>query len=129
MPQQVNNGAMILCTMGVAPASLVVLPAAKVLAESQPAATIMDFAPMTNIPTFGMCNTMSNPVVAAATAAKLGVFTPAPCVPATAAPWTPGASTVMIGNKPALDSTSTCMCTWGGTISVSYAGTTKTNIP
>ena len=129
MAQQVVNGALMTCTMGVAPASLIVLPTAMTNAETQPAATIMDFAPMTNIPTFGMCNTMSNPVVAAATAAKLGVFTPAPCVPATTAPWTPGASTVMIGNKPALDSTSTCMCMWGGTISVSYAGTMKTNIP
>ena len=45
------------------------------------AANIQAFAPMVNIPTFGMCGTMSNPVVAAATAAKLGVFSPAPCVP------------------------------------------------
>jgi hypothetical protein len=129
MPQQVDNGAVIMCTMGIGPGTLVVLPAAQVLAEGQPAATIMDYVPMTNIPPFPLCQAPANPTVIAATAAKLGVFSPAACVPATAAPWTPGASTVMIGNKPALDNASTCMCMYGGTISISYAGTSKTTVP
>jgi hypothetical protein len=77
---------------------------------------------MVNIPTFGMCGTMSNPVVAAATAAKLGVFSPAPCVPATASPWTPGAAKVMINDQPALHSGCTAMCTWGGVITISDPG-------
>ena len=39
-----------------------------------PAANIMDHVPMVNIMPFGMCITPSNPAVAAATAAALGVL-------------------------------------------------------
>ena len=66
--------------------------------------------------------TMSNPTVAAATAAKLGAFTPAPCVPVTTSPWTPGATKVMVDGQPALHSGCTTMCAWGGVISISSPG-------
>jgi hypothetical protein len=129
MPQQVSMGAMLMCSFGVAPSSLVVLPQNRVLAEGPPAANIMDHIPMVNIMPFGMCTSPANPTVAAATAAALGVLTPMPCIPATAAPWTPGAPTVMIANMPALDNTSTCMCNWGGVVTVSFPATVKTMIP
>lgn len=129
MPDQVSMGAMLQCTFGVAPSSLVVLPKNKVMAEGPPAANIMDHIPLVNIMPFGMCNSPSNPTVAAATAAALGVLTPMPCIPATAAPWVPGAPTVMIGFMPALDNVSKCLCTWGGAISVTNPATVKTNIP
>src|SRR5215471_3490 len=57
-----------------------------------------------------------------ATAAALGVLTPIPCMPVIPAPWTPGALTVMLGNMPALDNTSICMCAWGGVISITFPG-------
>lgn len=120
---------MMSCSFGVAPSALVVLPANKTMVGGPPAANIMDHKPMVNIPTFGMCNTPSNPAVAAATAAALGVLTPMPCVPATAAPWAPGSATVMIGNMPALNNSSKCMCSYGGVISISNAGQATTNIP
>ena len=106
MAQQVVMNAMLKCSMGMAPSSLIVLPLNKVMCGNQPAANIMDHVPIVNIAPFGMCQSPANPVVAAATAAALGVLTPMPCVPATSAPWAPGAPTVMIGNQPALDSTS-----------------------
>jgi hypothetical protein len=77
---------------------------------------------MKNVMSFGMCMTLSNPQVAAATSAALGVFTPQPCIPVTTAPWTPGSPTVMIGNKPALNNSCTLMCMWGGVISVMNPG-------
>lgn len=92
-----------------------------VTADTQ-AATIQAFVPLANIPSMGMCGTPSNPVVAAATAAKLGVFTPAPCVPAVTSPWTPGAAKVMINKQPALHQACTAMCTWGGVISIASPG-------
>lgn len=122
MPQQVVMGAMMTCTFGVAPSSLVVLPTNRVMANKMPAATIMDNIPMVNILPFGMCSSPSNPEVAAATAAALGVLTPMPCIPVTVAPWTPGTSDVMIGNMPALNNTCMLTCMWGGEISISEAG-------
>lgn len=129
MGQQVVAGAMMTCSFGLAPSALVVLPANKTMVGGPPAANIMDFKPMVNIPTFGMCNTPSNPAVASATAAALGVLTPMPCVPVTTAPWAPGAPTVLIGNMPALNNSSKCMCAYGGVISITNPGQVTTNIP
>jgi hypothetical protein len=119
---------MMMCPFGAAPATLNVLPTNKVMAGT-PAATIMDHAPMVNIPTFGVCMSLANPTVASATAAALGVLTPMPCIPATSAPWVPGAPTVMIGGMLALDSTSKCICNWGGVIQIGFPGQVTTNIP
>ncbi|MHC4199194.1 MAG: DUF4280 domain-containing protein [Planctomycetota bacterium] len=129
MANQVVMGAMMQCSFGVAPSSLVVLPANKVMVENMPAANIMDNKPMVNILPFGMCNSPSNPTVAAATAAALGVLTPMPCVPVVAAPWVPGAPTALIGNMPALNNTSKCMCNWGGVIQITNPGAMKTQVP
>jgi hypothetical protein len=73
MPFQVCNGATMMCTMGMAPSTLVVLPVHRVLTDNQPAANIMDHVPMVNIMPFGMCISPANPTVAAATASALGV--------------------------------------------------------
>lgn len=123
----VCNGAMLTCTFGMAPGNLVVLPTKRVMA-TMPAATILDHVPLVNIMPFGMCMSMANPAVASATAAKLGVFTPMPCVPATAAPWAPGSTSVLIGGVPALESMSKLMCSWAGVIQVVNPGQTKTII-
>ncbi|MFZ9811939.1 MAG: DUF4280 domain-containing protein, partial [Burkholderiaceae bacterium] len=87
-----------------------------------PAANIMDHIPMLNIPPFGMCQSLANPTVAAATAAALGVLTPMPCIPATPAPWIPGSPTVTLGGMPALQDSSKLNCLWAGVISVSQPG-------
>jgi hypothetical protein len=116
-------GAMMACPFGAAPASLAVLPMGMpVMANKMLAANIMAFAPMVNIPTFGMCMSPANPVVAAATAAALGVLTPMPCVPMTVAPWTPGNPTVLVNSQPALNNTCMCNCTWGGVITITSPG-------
>jgi uncharacterized protein DUF4280 len=129
MGTQVCMGAMLQCSFGVAPSSLVVLPANRVLAGGPPAATIMDHAPLVNVPPFGMCQSLANPTVAAATAAALGALTPMPCVPVTPAPWIVGAPTVLIGNFPALNHTSKLMCAWGGVIQITSPGQVTTQVP
>ncbi|QDA56273.1 DUF4280 domain-containing protein [Thermomonas aquatica] len=129
MPIQVVNGAMLMCSFGVAPSSLVVLPTNMVLSGNQPAANILDHQPMVNIQPFGMCITPSNPQVAAATAAASGVLTPQPCIPMTQTPWMPGVPNLLIGNMPAVDNTCTCMCLWGGVVSVTSPGQFTELIP
>ncbi|MCT4593101.1 MAG: DUF4280 domain-containing protein [Anaeromicrobium sp.] len=124
----VTNGAMIQCSFGQAPGTLMVLPTNKVMATT-PAATIMDNKPMVNILPFGMCMSLSNPTVAAATTAALGVLTPMPCIPNTTAPWAPGCPSVLIGNKPALNNTSKLMCMWGGIIQIVQPSQMQTMIP
>ena len=130
MSIQVCMGATLQCTFGVAPSSLIVLPkGAPTMAGGPLAATIMDYAPIANIPPFGMCTSIANPAVAAATTAALGVLTPMPCVPVTPAPWAPGSPTVLINNFPALNNTSKCMCAWAGVISILNPGQMTVHIP
>lgn len=81
-----------------------------------------DYVPPANIPSFGLCTAMANPAVAAATAAKSGAFTPAPCTPAVSTPWTPGAAKVKVGGQPALHQGCQAHCAWGGVITISTPG-------
>lgn len=129
MPQHVCMGAMMMCSFGAAPSSLVVLPTNMMITSNMPAANIMDNIPMTNIMPFGVCMSLANPEVAAATAAALGVLTPMPCIPVTPAPWVPGAPTVLLANMPALDNVSQLMCMWGGVITFTDAGQVTEEIP
>lgn len=122
----VTAGAVTMCSFGVAPATLMVA-APRPLIEGKPAAVITDIAPMANIAPFGLCTTPSNPVVAAATAAALGVLTPMPCIPVVPAPWTPQAPLTLIGGVPALVAGSTCNCAYGGVITVTSPGSLKTS--
>lgn len=124
----VCGGAMMSCSFGAAPSSLMVLPVNRVL-TSMPIATIMDNIPLVNILPFGMCSSPSNPTVAAATAAALGVLTPMPCIPVIPAPWVPGSPTVIIANYPALNNSSKLMCSWGGVIQISNPGTANIQVP
>lgn len=126
MANQTAMTAVCQCSFGTTPATLLVSSQSSVMALKQPAATVMD----NQFPTFGMCSNPANPAVASATAAALGVLTPAPCVPACSAPWAPGCPTVMICGKPALSSTSTLMCSYpGGVIAIKQPIASTVNIP
>jgi uncharacterized Zn-binding protein involved in type VI secretion len=120
----VHMGALVQCSFGLAPASLNVLPTSRVIVEGTPVANITCSAPV-NIPTFGMCTSLANPTVAAATAAALGVLTPMPCVPVLT-PWAPGSPTTTIGGAPALVMGNTCQCAYGGVIQILFPGAMRT---
>lgn len=109
------------CSFCAAPSVLNVLPAARVLAGA-PMASIMDQIPMVNIMPFAMCSSPANPMVAAATAAALGILTPMPCIPVPTGPWMPGSPTVLVGGKPALTDSSQLICSWGGIIKITVPG-------
>ncbi|HWL41324.1 MAG TPA: DUF4280 domain-containing protein [Ilumatobacter sp.] len=128
MPQQVVNGAATLCSFGMAPSTLMVLPAGRVMAENMPAANILDNKPFVNIMPFGLCSSLANPITAAQTAAALGVLTPGTCTPMTVAPWMPGAPKTLVANAPALTNNSQCMCAYGGVITITTPVTMKTMV-
>jgi hypothetical protein len=128
MAMHVCMGAMMQCSMGMAPSSLVPTPKT-VMTSNMVAANILDHIPIVNIPPFGMCQSPANPMVAAATAAALGVLTPMPCIPATTTPWAPGAPTVLVTGAPALNDSSKLMCMWAGVISINMPGQMTEMIP
>ncbi|NJQ21801.1 DUF4280 domain-containing protein [Pantoea sp. LS15] len=128
MPNVVCAGAMLTCIQGIAPATLLVLPINRVMIEGKPAANIKDHIPLVNIPPFGMCRSLANPTVAAATAAAMGVLTPMPCLPVIPAPWLPGALRTRIAGMPALTLPSTCQCQWGGVIRIVQPGSLRTQV-
>ena len=126
MGQLVVSGAVISCSFGTAPASLNVTSQTKCLIPGKPAATIQDIAANINIPPFGMCISMANPQVAAATAAALGVLTPCPCTLVAAGTWISNKPDCLISGIPCLDSGSTLTCAFGaGMISVGMPAQTK----
>ena len=121
----VVSGAMIMCSFGLAPSTLSVV-APRPMVEGRPVATIADVAPGANIAPFGMCQSLANPTVAAATAAALGVLTPMPCVPVVPAPWTPLAPPMTAGGIPGGVAGATCVCAFGGNISLTMPGAVRT---
>jgi Domain of unknown function (DUF4280) len=125
----VVTGAMTMCSFGLAPSTLVVLPDKQTLVQNMPAATIMDNKPFVNVLPFGLCTSLANPITAAQTAAALGVLTPGTCTPVIPAPWVPGSPTVLVGNQPALSVQSKCMCAYGGVITITNPGVTTTTVP
>lgn len=117
------QAAVLQCSFGLAPSTLMPLPkGAPVMIGGVLAGTTQDMAPVVNIPPFGMCTSLANPTVAAATSAALGVLTPMPCVPVTTGPWLPGAVRTLVNGAPALTAGDKCLCTWGGVISIVNPG-------
>ncbi len=114
---------MLHCSFGMIPTPLVVIPEGPpVLADGLPSGTILDFVEFLNIEPFGECMSPMNPEVIILTAAALGVFTPAPCIPIIVDPWLPGADNVLLDGMPALSEESMCMCAWGGVIEIIEPG-------
>lgn len=122
------TGATLSCSFGIAPVPLSALPASRVMINGRPAGAMTDMAPAVNIPPFGVCSSLSNPTVASATAAALGVLTPMPCIPVPAGPWMNPAPKVLIGGQQAISDSSKLMCAWGGQISVQFAGQTSVQL-
>ena len=116
-----TTGAMIMCIFGTKPSVLRGISSPTVLIGGMPACTITDGAPFANVGPFGMCTTLTNPAVAAATAEAMGVLTPQPCKPFTAA-WIPAQGKVLVGGKPCLSLGSVCMCKYRGVINIIQPG-------
>ena len=121
MPVAVTT-AMVSCSFGASPSTLKGTTNAIVLVQGRPSCTISDGSNV-NIGSFGMCSSLANPQVAAATTAAMGVLTPQPCTPMLSGNWISGkmatASTpVLVGGIPCLTMGSTCNCAYGGILTI-----------
>ncbi len=126
MAEIVVTGGTAICSFGTAPGTINVISQAACLVEGKPAATIQD-AQQASITPFGMCTSLANPQVAAATAAALGVLTPQPCMLVPAGTWVPTKPGVTIGGQPCLTRDCTLVCSnGGGNISITFPGQVKT---
>lgn len=126
MALMVVDGAALSCPFGTIPGTLKVTSQMEVLAAGKRVATLFDMVGKVNISGFGMCTSPTNPQVAAATAAALGVLTPQPCMFVSAAPWMTPKLMPLAKNIPCLCSDSRIMCTLGmGMISVMDPGQGK----
>ncbi|ABK88965.1 DUF4280 domain-containing protein [Francisella tularensis subsp. novicida] len=119
MSNFVVSNALIRCSFGATPSTLTTLPkGCFVKGQGQLAATVNDHIPMVNIKPFGMCNSPSNPTGMG----KPIVPTPCPCIPIITSPWTPPATKTKVNGQPALLKSATCMCVWGGQVSITMPG-------
>ena len=123
----VVNGAVLECSEGLAPGSLLVIRPT-VTAGKQPAANVTDTKPIANLVPFGMCNSKSNPAVISATTAAQGVHTPAPCFPKISGQWQAKCQKVKLAGAKALDEKGELMCDWAGKITVTNAGQTAVKV-
>lgn len=117
------------CSFGTAPTVLSVTSGVTVLTSGLTSGTILDYAPLANVPSFALCQSLANPSVAAATAAAMGTLTPMPCVPNCPAPWVPGSPTVLVCGSPALNDSSNLTCSWGGLIEISLTPNSTVQLP
>ncbi len=125
----VGETSLLQCSFGLTPTPLTVLPDRTVVAESMLMGNISDMISLVNIMPFGECISLTNPEVAAATAAAGGTLTPMPCIPVTVSPWVSEAVTVLVQGQPALDQTSILMCTWAGVIHIDEPGNFTVMVP
>lgn len=118
----VVSGATAVCPFGTTPVTINASSQNACLGGSNPVATIMDVS----LSSFGMCSSLANPQVAAATAAALGVLTPQPCAFVPAGTWGAGKPNVLIGGKAVLTNDSCIHCAMGqGRISIVSPGQAK----
>lgn len=118
-------GAVLKCSFGSLPTPFSALPTSGVMAMGRPVGVDTDILPILNLASFGLCRSLSNPMVASATTAAMGALTPMPCVPVPSGSWKSPGSKIQIRGRPVLTSSSTLACAWGGQISVQFAGQTS----
>jgi len=109
-------GAKVKCSFGEQSVSLQLPLDHKIFINEKAQANITDFKPMLNIPPFGMCSSMANPTVAAATAANYGRLQKMPCIPVLTMPWIGGKADLLLGDQPALLKSACLNCQWAGQI-------------
>ena len=109
----VSSGNMCKCSFG--KFSIPLTSVNTVSIEKTPVITNTDTSKLIS---FGVCYSPANPAVQAAIVASLGQVKYAPCKSSIVTQWLNTKSTVLACGRPVCTSSSTCLCVFGGTISI-----------
>lgn len=120
MPNLICTGATVKCSYGTETSSF---SATGTKVSAATPVGVMTDVTAANVPPFGLCTSLSNPQVAAATQAAQELA-PQPCVPVLSN-WSPGSVRVTIGAAAALNDAAQCTCSWAGVVTVTDAGQTS----
>jgi hypothetical protein len=104
----VTGSALLLCQFGSGSSKLSIN-------RSNPVATTRDCVPFVNIHSFGCCSSPQNP---SAEPVDADSTVQAPCIPATAGPWSGWEMGVGRPGPAPLTTNATVRCQWGGVISI-----------
>ncbi len=109
----VCNGAMIKCSGSLGGTyPLTILPKINIFMNDKPIGVLSNSKIGENISNFGMCKLTSNPSV------SLNQNKPFACKPVQISQWTSGISYFAAGDEKVISDKSTCMCSYGGLISI-----------
>ena len=116
------------CSSGTLFTKMIVDPIKRVSIGGNPVANVLDFKPLYNIPGFGLCWNLMNPVVFAQTMTNLALTGKFVIIPTACSatmfptPWVPPVPTVNVGKSPILKQGYTSSC-WGlGSIQIVHCG-------
>lgn len=119
MSNMVTQSAMLQCSFGAAPCSMVVTNDLTVQGINNFSSNIQSKTPFADISGFSMCVSPSNPVISG----SAGIITSTPCTPAFSAPWSPGSTTVQITSMGALNGSCMLTCSYAsGVITITNPG-------
>lgn len=119
----VTQNAILRCPFGLMTSILNVVDSTRASIGKNKMAVQSDKVPLVNIPIFGMCTSIVNPAVQAATLAAMGTLTPAACPGVKAIMgWSPPPSNVLNSTSRYLLQTCTLLCSFGGNIHIVHSG-------
>lgn len=119
----VTQNAILRCPFGLMTSILNVVDPTRASIGKNKMAVQSDKLPLVNIPVFGMCTSIVNPAVQAATFAAMGTLTPAACPGVKAMMgWSPPPSNVLNATSRYLLQTCTLLCAFGGNIHIVHSG-------
>lgn len=117
LPEVIEDGTLLICSHGTKPSRI---QTNRRTAQGQLDVPRASDYTVGHLGSFGHCQSLRNPATAGATAASLGVLTPAVCTPTVLTPWSTGQAPGTAADQPAketLGPDSRCECCWGGVIS------------
>lgn len=120
---QVTEGALLSCGLGTAPMPLLVTSSRTITIDGNPVATLLDSAPLSNIPIFACCLSPTQPLAGGAALAAAP-----PCTPMETGGWQRPSLITTVDGVPTLQQDSMWICGYGGVVQILVGGPTPSRV-